>query len=108
MVSSIKISGDQSWFFLHSPTLDDESFMTHGKYFQKPYTFREIDIFICFGSVLLEGSMGVWLENANLLSAISVSGRLFARRGNFLKKRKGLTTYYALFGQLASRRVRRI
>ena len=25
------------------------------------------------------------MENANLLAAISVSGRLFARRGNFLK-----------------------
>jgi len=51
---------------------------------------------------------GVWMENANLLSAISISGQLFTRRGNFLKKRKGLITYYALFGQLASRRVRRI
>jgi hypothetical protein len=42
------------------------------------------------------------MENANLLSAISISGRLFARRGNFLKKCKGLITYYALIGQLAS------
>jgi hypothetical protein len=42
------------------------------------------------------------------LSEISISGRLVTRRGNFLKKCKGLTTYYALFGQLASRRVRRI
>ena len=74
-----------------------------------PCTFREIAIFTCFWVVLYKGSMeGVWLGNANLLPAISVSGRLFARRGNFLKKRKGLTTYYALFGQLASRRVRRI
>jgi hypothetical protein len=52
------------------------------------------------------------MENANLLSATSISGRLFTRRGNFLKKREGLITYYhdyyALFGQLASRRVRRI
>jgi hypothetical protein len=36
------------------------------------------------------------MENADLLSAILVSGRPFARRGNFLKKRKGLITYYAL------------
>jgi hypothetical protein len=49
--------------------------------------FREIDIFTCFAAILYEGSMeGVWLENANLLSAISVSGWLFARRGNFLNK----------------------
>ena len=75
--------------------------------FQNPSTFREIAIFTCFWVVLYEGSMeGVWLGNANLLSAISVSGRLFARRGKFLKKCKGLITYYALFGQLASRRVR--
>jgi hypothetical protein len=40
------------------------------------------------------------MENANLLSEISASGRLVARRGNFLKKCKGLITYYALFGQL--------
>ena len=32
---------------------------------------------------------GVWLENANLLSAISVSGRLVIRRSNFLKKVQG-------------------
>jgi hypothetical protein len=76
-------------------------------FFKKPCAFREIDIFTCFGAVLYEGSMeGVRLENANLLSAISIYGRLFERRGNFLKKCKGLTTYYALFGQLASRRVR--
>jgi hypothetical protein len=34
---------------------------------------------------------GVRLKNANLLSAISISGRLVTRRGNFLKKCKGLT-----------------
>jgi hypothetical protein len=76
---------------------------------QKPCTFWEIDIFTCFWAVLYWGSMeGVWLENANLLVAISISGRLFARRGNFLTKCKGLTTYEALFGQLVSRRVRQI
>jgi hypothetical protein len=48
------------------------------------------------------------MENANLLSAISVRGRLLTRRSNFLKKRKRLITFYALIGQLASRRVRRI
>jgi hypothetical protein len=48
------------------------------------------------------------MKNANLLSAISVCGRLLARRSNFLQKRKGLITFYALFGQLASRRVRQI
>ena len=78
-------------------------------FFKKPCTFWEIDIFTCFGPVLYEGSMEeVWLENANLLSEISISGRLVTRRRNFLKKCMGLTTYYALFGQLASRRVRRI
>ena len=77
--------------------------------FKKPCTFWEIDIFTCFGAVLYEGSMeGVWLENADLWSTISISGRLVTGRGNFLKKRKGLITYYSLFGQLASRRVRRI
>jgi hypothetical protein len=48
------------------------------------------------------------MENANLLSAISVCGRLLTRRSNFLKKREGLITFHALIGQLASRRVRRI
>jgi hypothetical protein len=48
------------------------------------------------------------MENVDLLSAISISGLLFTRRGNFLNKRRGLITDYALFGQLASRRVRRI
>jgi hypothetical protein len=47
---------------------------------------------------------GVGLKNTNLLSAISVSGRLLTRRSNFLKKRMGLITFYALIGQLASRR----
>jgi hypothetical protein len=42
------------------------------------------------------------------LSAISVSGRLVTRRGHILKKRKGLTSSYALIGQLASRPIRRI
>jgi hypothetical protein len=91
-------------------TPDGESYILHAEYFQKkPCAFWEIDIFTYVGAVLYEGSReGVWQENANLLSEISVSGRLVALRGNFLKKRKGLTTYYALFGQLASRRVRRI
>jgi hypothetical protein len=48
------------------------------------------------------------MENANLLSAISISGRLFTRRSNFLQSHIPLITYYALFGQLASWRVRRI
>jgi hypothetical protein len=48
------------------------------------------------------------MENVNLLFAISVSGRLLTGRSNFLKKLKGLITFYALFGQLATRRVRRI
>jgi hypothetical protein len=48
------------------------------------------------------------MENANLLSTNSISGQLVTRRRNFLKKCKGLTTYYALFGQLASWRIRRI
>ena len=77
--------------------------------FKKPRTFWEIDIFTCFGPVLYEGSMEeVWLENANLLSEISISGRLVTRRSNFLQSHITLVTYYALFGQLASRRVRRI
>ena len=77
--------------------------------FKKPCAIGEIDIFTCFGPVLYEGSMEeVWLENANLLSEISISGRLVTRRGNFLQSHITLVTYYALFGQLASRRVRRI
>ena len=48
------------------------------------------------------------MENSNLLSAISISGRLFTRLGNFLEKRKGLISYYGLFRELASRCVRRI
>ena len=44
------------------------------------------------------------MENADLLSAISISGRLLTRQGNFLEKPKELITYYALFGDLASRR----
>jgi hypothetical protein len=91
---------------------DGESYMLHAEYFQKTLHFsRNRHFYLFWGSFvdIYDGSMeGVWLENADLLSAISVSGRLFARRSNFLKKCKGLTTYYALFGQLASRRVRRI
>jgi hypothetical protein len=45
------------------------------------------------------------MKNANLLSAISISGLLVTRRSNFLKSHITLMTYYALFGQLASRRV---
>ena len=48
------------------------------------------------------------MENANLLSAIPVSGRLFTRRSNFPDFHKRLITDYALIGQLPSRRVRRI
>jgi hypothetical protein len=48
------------------------------------------------------------MENADLLSAISIFGRLVTRRRNFLESHITWITYYALFGQLASRRVRRI
>jgi hypothetical protein len=48
------------------------------------------------------------MENANILSAISISGRLFTRHSNFLQSHITLITYYARFGQLASRRVRPI
>jgi hypothetical protein len=76
---------------------------------KKPCAIGEIDIFTCFGPVLYEGSMEeVRLENANLLSAISISGRLVTRRSNFLQSHITLITYYALFGQLASRHVHRI
>ena len=61
----------------------------------------------CFNLIL--GCMeGAWLENANILSVIPVSSRLLTRRSNFLNFHKRLITYYALIGQLASRRVRRI
>jgi hypothetical protein len=48
------------------------------------------------------------MENADLLSTISISGQLFTRRSNFLQSHITLITYYALFGQLASRYVHRI
>ena len=48
------------------------------------------------------------MENADVLSAIPVSGRLFTRRSNFLNFHERLITCYALIGQLASRRGRRI
>ena len=125
-VSLIKISGDPSWTFfftkscgtsynarynmLNRGVLDPwrwELYAEKRKIFKKPCTCREIDIFNCFGAVFYEGSMEmVWLENANILSAISISGRLWTRRGNFLKKCKRLITDYVLFGQLASRNVR--
>ena len=74
-------------------------------FFEKPCAIGEILIFTCFGPVLYEGSMeGVWLENADLWSTISISGRLVTRRGNFLQSHIRLITYYSLFGQLASRR----
>jgi hypothetical protein len=48
------------------------------------------------------------MKNANFLSAISISGRLFTRRSKFLQSHVTLIAYYVFFGQLASRRVRRI
>jgi hypothetical protein len=47
-------------------------------------------------------STRVWLVT------ISISGRLVTRWSNFLRSHIPLITYYALFGQLASQRVRRI
>jgi hypothetical protein len=38
------------------------------------------------------------MENANLLSAIPVSGRLFTRSSNYLNFHKRLITYCALIG----------
>jgi hypothetical protein len=56
---------------------------------EKPCGKWEIDILGCLGMILYEGYMeGVWMENANLLSAIPVSGRLFTRRSNFLNFHK--------------------
>jgi hypothetical protein len=53
-------------------------------FFKKPCAIGGMDIFTCFGPVLYEGSMEeVCLENANLLSEISISGRLVTRRGKF-------------------------
>jgi hypothetical protein len=37
------------------------------------------------------------MENVNLLCEISVSGWLVARRGNFLKKCKGLSQYSVIW-----------
>ena len=59
------------------------------------------------GSRLLEIPPPI-LATSHFKMGAPYSRRCFARRGNFLKKCKGITTYYALFGQMASRRVRRI
>jgi hypothetical protein len=40
------------------------------------------------------------MENANLLSAISIFGRLFTRRSNFLQPHIIQITYYTRFEQL--------
>jgi hypothetical protein len=65
--------------------------------FKKRCAIGEIDIFPSFGPILYEGSMGGGMrENADLLSAISISGRLVTRRSNFLQSHITLITDYAL------------
>jgi hypothetical protein len=88
-------------------TPDGESFMLQTEYFRKTLWKMSSRHFRLFWDDFVWGLYGGGF-NANLLSAIPVSGRLFTRHSSILNFHERLITYYALIGQLASRRVRRI
>ena len=124
MVFQIRISGDPSWIFFSMKTCGSwYNMLNRGVLeawrwalpaacgiFSKTLALFEISTLLavfgrfCMG-VLWRGfdwKMPIFSPWSGILAGCS------ARRGNFLKKCKGLITYNGLFGQLASRRVRRV